>query len=302
MSFFKILSFLICLHSVSFASVSSNPFLRPGSQEKPPPPPPTTAPPAPKGKAEQEVEFRGYYILNGEPFFCIFNKKTGHAEWLSVAESTYDSYRIERFDKDSEKLTVSYEGQSFDLSLIDSASGTPGGGKNSSAPTKVSQATSSSQRTIPRVMPPRPKTTPTLPDWLANRTSSMGAFASPSAPRATSAPSYSGAVPRRTMRGPFFPGSSNSVGPADPTTSSASESLGGRPSPSSESLPNNSFTGNQAPTSQAFVEGGNQVSDSGENTFEQGSEFSLEDLPPPPPPPNILPPSPPPDIQPSRDE
>ena len=61
-------------------------------------------------------------------------------------------------------------------------------------------------------MPPRPRTTPTLPSWLINQrsNSSVNNNNSPQTPITRNSPSYSGAVPRRTFSGPFFPGQSGS--------------------------------------------------------------------------------------------
>ena len=59
------------------ASVSRNPFLRPGSKQKPPPSPvrSTYNPnPVPQKDMSKEIEFRGYFVLKGKPFFCLLNK------------------------------------------------------------------------------------------------------------------------------------------------------------------------------------------------------------------------------------
>jgi hypothetical protein len=283
------------------ASVSTNPFLRPGSSKQPPPPPKSVPPPPVKiTNAEKEVEFRGFFILNGEPFFCIFNKKSGHAEWLAVSESTFESYLIKEFDLESEKLTLSFEGQSFSLSLMDSKSGgtqgspskitRTGNTNNSSSPNPSKQVT--------RFMPPRPKSTPSLPDWLTRKKTSVRTPTS----QALSG-SYPGAVPRRIDPIPFIRSlptsgqSQNPLGsvPAGSPQVSTSDSAFPVSSPSVQAAP--SINGNAAESAPA----GNALSES-VIMDENNDRILLENLPPPPPPPNILPPSPPPDIQPSRDE
>ena len=67
---------LVGLINPLFAAVSSNPFLRPGSKQKIPPPPKAAKPlPVKQSDAEKQVEFRGYYILKGVPFFVFLTKK-----------------------------------------------------------------------------------------------------------------------------------------------------------------------------------------------------------------------------------
>ena len=63
----------------------------------------------------QEIEFRGYFLLKGKPYFCLFNKKSQHGEWVGLSEITYEEFEIQEFDLDSETLTVVYEGKSYDL-------------------------------------------------------------------------------------------------------------------------------------------------------------------------------------------
>ena len=307
MRFFWIIPILLGFTVVPFfGSVSSNPFLRPGSQQKPPPPPKPLPPTSfQKSNAEKEVEFRGYYLLNGVPFFCIFNKKTGHAEWLAISESTFDSYLIQQFDQESEKLTISFDGHSFSLSLMDSKSG---GGNNPSsniAPNNSSPPSGSSgaAKQVTRFMPPRPKTTPSLPSWLVNKRSNAGGVPNSAQAQPTSSPAYSGAVPRRTVSGPFFPGSAGRIDSPTPTASTPGQSLGSTTNrvsdPSSVAVGQSASPQNAGTSSVSAV---NQVLNENAGTTDSENAISLDDLPPPPPPPNILPPSPPPDIQPSRDE
>jgi hypothetical protein len=284
------------------AGVSSNPFLRPGSSKQPPPPPKSVPPPPVKiTNAEKEVEFRGYFILNGEPFFCIFNKKSGHAEWLAVSESTFESYLIKDFDLESEKLTLSFEGQSFSLSLMDSkASGNAGKPSQVSRSTNATPSGSPPARQVTRFMPPRPKTTPTLPDWLSKKRELSKQTTLRPFPG-----SYPGSVPRRTPSGPFFPGLPTLGNGVTSTIPSSADSL--QPNfvekgPSSRSTdPQKTISAEESYSTVQSVATVSPVNATETSVINEES-ISLENLPPPPPPPNILPPSPPPDIQPSRDE
>ena len=106
------------------ASVSQNPFLRPGSQQKPPPVSVNKfiPKPIPQKDVSKEVEFSGYFILKGKPYFCLLNKKSNHAEWITLSEHTYEEYEAYEFDQTSEVLTVKYEGISYEISLIQGGS------------------------------------------------------------------------------------------------------------------------------------------------------------------------------------
>jgi hypothetical protein len=65
----------------------------------------------------KEVEFRGYFLLKGIPHFCIFNKKSNFGEWIKLSETTYEEYKAQSFDLESETLTLAFNGQDFTLSL-----------------------------------------------------------------------------------------------------------------------------------------------------------------------------------------
>ncbi len=75
------------LSGLSEASVSSNPFLRPGFNQKPPPSNQSLVNPRPIPQKDmsQEIEFRGYFLLKGKPYFCLFNKKSQHGEWVGLS-------------------------------------------------------------------------------------------------------------------------------------------------------------------------------------------------------------------------
>ena len=82
-----------------FSSVSSNPFLRPGSKQKPPQNKPVIIPKSvSRPNVVKELDFKGYFILNGQPFFSLFNKKVNHSEWVSLSEKTYEEFYTESED------------------------------------------------------------------------------------------------------------------------------------------------------------------------------------------------------------
>ena len=82
----------------------------------------------------KEIEFRGYFILKGKPFFCLLNKKSNHAEWISLSEDTYEEFKAHEFDMGSEILTVLYEGVPYELSLLQGGSSI---GSNKAVPGKA---------------------------------------------------------------------------------------------------------------------------------------------------------------------
>ena len=290
-----------CVYFIVEASVTRNPFLRPGSNQKPPPPVTNTFKPKSVSQKDmsKEIEFRGYFVLKGKPFFCLLNKKSNHAEWVSLSEITYEQFEASEFDLETEILTVLYEGSRYELSLIQGGTSMASG--SSSIPPRASLLTpsnkSSASSNQARFMPPRPKTTPKLPEWLANKkenslplpfnrnTSSGGA-------------TNSGIVPRRIAPGLPFP--SSQVSDNNPSSTSINSIIEKSPSLStsipSQSAPNNS----SSPAANSAVE---NVPNSSPSKASQSSssDLDLNSLPPPPPPPNIVPPSPPPDIIPSRE-
>ena len=299
-----VLFFYLIFLELSFGGVAPNPFLRPGSgKTKPPPAVPAPPPPPPiSQEVVKEVEFRGFFLLKGVPHFCIFNKKANFGEWIRLSEKTHESFLAESFDLESETLTLAFNGQSFQLTLEQSKGGNSvnGGSAKSSVP-KLPAPTTKTSASTPKVMPPKPRSTPQLPDWLVQRSQKSGISNSstPGSRGSNSFQSSSGAVlpgvipPRRpqSLTSPSpransgsLPGVPSSVSPVSQVSTpvSTSSSVGGA-----------SF--NQGTNSGVTSSISNPVSS-------QGDEIDLSTLPPPPPPPNILPPSGPPDIIPSRDE
>ncbi len=300
--------FVLSLHLPG--SVAPNPFLRPGSMTPAPPvakPPP---PPVPQVNPDlfKEVEFRGYFLLNGVPHFCIFNKKSNFGEWIQLSESTYEDYEAEAFDLQSETLTVAFNGQSFKLTLQESQGASANPASPSSVP-KLPNASSnaSNASSTPKVMPPKPKSTPQLPDWLVQRSRQNASSAR------TNSPIGGGSSGRSLSPGrPILPGGippRQSVPSVD--SSNAGSAAGASPSSSSSGSVSNlsspvpretssTPTSIPSPTGSASFGG---PSDGGSTaSVAQDEEIDLSTLPPPPPPPNILPPTGPPDLQPSKND
>ena len=284
----------------TLCSVSpKNPFLRPGSNKKPPPPKASNISKTfPKKDMSKEIEFRGYFVLKGQPFFCLFNKKSNHAEWIGISELTYEEFKVESFDLDSEILTILYEGTTYELSLLQGGSST--GAPPLGSPPKQSSAGPSIARTpqastnsaSPKYMPPRPKTTPSLPDWLVNRKISSTTPSGSS--NLTSSRSYPGSVPRRTFPNSPSSGSATRVGQTSSEDTNGQAFLSRSNSASSTPSTDSTFS-NKTPT----LTDSNAIEQTEQSSSE--SVLDLENLPPPPPPPNITPPTPPPNILPARE-
>ena len=165
------LFFLIFTSSLATGGVAPNPFLRPGSDKSPIPKiPPVKPKPQVNPELFKEVEFRGYFLLNGIPHFCIFNKKSNFGEWIRLSEETYESFEAESFDLKSETLTLIFNGQSFELKLQDSKnSSRTGTGIIKPSVPKLPKSTAGKSSSTPKVMPPKPISKPKLPDWLVQR-------------------------------------------------------------------------------------------------------------------------------------
>ena len=288
---------LFCFVPLLDGSVAPNPFLKPGSNRKPPPPSPPIATPRPtvRPNVAQEIEFKGYFILQGKAYFSLFNKKVNHSEWISISEKTYEDFMAQEFNVETETLTILYEGQTFDLSLIQSKSGSGLPSLSNGLSSNPGPGSRPAQPKMPRYMPPKPKNTPKIPSWLVNNKSSNSMPRPPSqspnlnnkrnpVPSLPGLP-YPGFVPRRTPSGTTSPSPSPSVNPF------ANRS-------NNQFTPPNSASDIQATIPESSSDPEPSVNSSTENS---STEIDLENLPPPPPPPNILPPSPPPNLLPSRE-
>jgi len=101
-----IFTFLITTLFVSHAS--TNPFLRPGSNQpklptvqKPAPPPPKPIPRNPN------IEFRGYYEFQGKWRIALFDKAKNQGFWLSQGEKVADiDAEVESFNPETEVLKL----------------------------------------------------------------------------------------------------------------------------------------------------------------------------------------------------
>lgn len=286
----------------SHASVSSNPFLRPGSNR---PPPKASPPPPPKKQIDpefaREVELRGYFVLNGTFHFCIFNKKSQFGEWIRLKEQTFEEYEAVSFDTAEDTLTLSFSGQEFDIKLS-AATGAPpppsGGGSPAAqtVPPLPPSTTTSPSVSSGRYMPAKPTYTPPLPKELLQTkrifTSGSSSLSLSRSSSGFSRLSNSSSIPSRT--GTL--GSPSSLSPGAGTSGAVLSST------SSTSASSPSSTGNQ-PAFEPSNSGTNvSLASQQESSQEaQSEEIDLENLPPPPPPPNILPPTGPPDLLPSRE-
>lgn len=306
--------FLFEVYFICWSCFASNPFLRPGSNRPQapvaPPPPPK---PAPNPALANEVEFRGYFLLKGIPHFCIFNKKANVGEWIKLTEQTHEEFQAQAFDLESETLTLAFNGQDFTLTLQQSkfSQGLP---NSSTALPKVNLPPRISSVGNKKVMPPKPKTSPKVPDWLANRISSRpssfssgsgipSGFPAPSGTNFTGTRSSRFAPPPRTSSS--LPNEiADSMGSSSPSSttrtlsSPSAASFGGSPSTSLNSSPG-------VPSGDVTAPGVGSpppADPQQDNNPNDNTQSELDDLPPPPPPPNILPPSPPPDILPTLDE
>jgi len=293
-----LISWLWCFTcSVLYSSVVPNPFLRPGSNR--PKPPPVVAAPPPKPVNPQilkEVEFRGFFLLNGIPHFCIYNKKSNFGEWIRLSERTVEEFEADSFDLETETITLIYNGQKIHLQLeAAKASGVSPTKQNSPTVPALPKSTSSTVSSKPKVMPPKPKSTPTLPDWLVQRSQLSSSQPGPSLGTTRASNNYSPA--RALLPGTF----SSSPSPVMTSVPSGQTTGIGLTSPASRvdtSSPGSVVSDGAAPSvSSAFSEQPKNNESLGDN-----EEIDLSSLPPPPPPPNILPPSGPPDLVPSRDQ
>ena len=286
--------FLLVLYINAFGSVAPNPFLKPGSKQKPPVPakPSFTPKQIIRPDLAKELEFKGYFIFKDEVYFSLFNKKVNYGEWIKINEKTLEEISAESFDLDTETLTVAFEGQTFELNLL-GPTATNGIPSPSSPSPFISKSTSNpSVSSEPKVMPPKPKSTPVIPSFLVNKqtTNPFPSFSGKSGnlnPSSSAISSripglpYPGFVPRRSI-----PDSLTSV-VSSPGDSSTNLTTNKTDNSINNDVPFNPFIGSV-------------IND--KNSKFNNSEIDLNSLPPPPPPPNILPPSPPPNLVPSREE
>lgn len=85
-----------------------NPFLRPGSNNPRPPVITRPVPPPPPPKPQNtNLELRGFFKLNEEWFFSIFDRATQKGVWLRKGESLQNGIvKIESFDPETEVLKM----------------------------------------------------------------------------------------------------------------------------------------------------------------------------------------------------
>lgn len=64
----------------------------------------------------QPLEFRGFFMDQGEIFFSIFNPAAKSSTWISLNEAGYD-FTVRSFDSASQTITVEFKGRTLTLSL-----------------------------------------------------------------------------------------------------------------------------------------------------------------------------------------
>jgi hypothetical protein len=291
---------LVVLVPFCFGGVASNPFLRPGSNRPVPKAIPVTPPPkpAPNPAIANEVEFKGYFLLKGVPHFCIFNKKANVGEWIKLTEKTFEEFEAQAFDLASETLTLAFNGQDFTLTLEQTKSLPPQTLPSPALPkVKPPLGASSSSSSTPKVMPPKPRNAPKLPNWLTSRMTSRSKSSSPSSsirnPLSESLSTSSSRIRIPPVR--TFPYSSQATTDLSSPRTDETTFTSGTSNPGS----NISDVAVEARSPSSLGTTGQSDID---GISDPDNQSDLDNLPPPPPPPNILPPSPPPDIIPSLDE
>ena len=190
----------------------------------------------------------------------------------------------------TETLTVVYEDRPYNLSLQDAVSSSftnPPGKSLVSSPNKKTNFQSDGQK----FMPPKPKTTPSLPTWLVNQRSNRTntPIDNQRIGGGTNNSSYPGSVPRRIVQSPFFPSSGNPLGGSDSISQPLFNSIPSSTNQATSQPSENSLVGTQVPDS-IQMDGDSIINESQTNDF----EIDLENLPPPPPPTNNFSPQPPP--------
>jgi hypothetical protein len=95
--------------------VTHSPFLPPGFQ-----PPGQSAAPGQAQPPPQRgtYEFRGVYQLDGAFYFHLYNLREQKGKWLTLDGSREDSVEILEFDPDNNELALRIDGESQNLSLI----------------------------------------------------------------------------------------------------------------------------------------------------------------------------------------
>ncbi len=295
----RVTVFVLLCGTMLLGSVAPNPFLKPGSNRKPPPlNKPVFQPKAiVRPDVAKELEFKGYFILKGQVYFSLFNKKVNHGEWIKISEKTYEDFSAHKFDLQSETLTILYEGQSFELKLLQSKSSGGLPTPRTTIPIPPKSIPGLSKASNPRVMPPKPKSNPVIPSFLVNKPTSsqfpgsrvgLSSGGSSTGGGRSMLPGlpYPGFVPRRNT-----PANLNNPSPNQPSNANIpSSSIG------STTTSLNSDSGSDVSTNPWVSNRTN------ENINNSNGEIDLDNLPPPPPPPNILPPSPPPNLVPARED
>ena len=283
-----------------FSGVVQNPFLRPSpnvpsNKVLPLPPPKPTKKINPN--LSKEVEFKGYFIYRGDPFFCVFNKKTKRGEWIQLNEKTYEEFQAHSFDLEKESLTLRFNNQDIVLTLEKSKFdfSSPSNTSRISTPksNNYSSNTQGNSSSKPAVMPPRPKTRPELPERISSSRTSQRtpAIVRPQTSTSSSVSSF-------PVLPPFSSSSVVSRGSVQAKSPIISNAQPGRMSNRSIQIPN--FSSNSPSSSTSGLVNSGSGLEQSEQSDGVTIEDELDNLPPPPPPPRIFPPGPPPNIIPAE--
>ena len=105
--------------AISISQSVANPFLRPDQLQAKPPPVIKPAPPPPKPiPRNSNIEFRGYYVFQGEWHFALYDKSKNEGYWLRKGEALEgQQIRVENFQPENETIELS---GGWSLSLIKS--------------------------------------------------------------------------------------------------------------------------------------------------------------------------------------
>ena len=98
---------------------SNNPFLPPGYGEKKEAPEPVVQS---NGPISREIEFRGLIKMNGQYQFSLFNKRDQKSYWLKENEAAAQGISVRDYNSGSQSLTVSKNGRTERITLIDAKS------------------------------------------------------------------------------------------------------------------------------------------------------------------------------------
>ena len=110
---------LFCAIPDSTASTleSNSPFLPDGYGKAKPKPKPKAAAPTSNGPLAKQLEFRGVVELQGTYQFSLFDKKDNRGYWIAE-NSSEEGISVSNFERDKMRLTVSLNGRTEQLTML----------------------------------------------------------------------------------------------------------------------------------------------------------------------------------------